>query len=222
MFAASQLQIGAYRRALVCCSQLASFAFFPPWANPAAMRRDQGHLRWILSDGAGAVALEVAEACDIGIRFHLESNGTTRPPGMWISVGTAYPDLRHAFASGAHHITQPPLAAIKRGIRLASEGLGRMLRAAELPGTAVDHFIPSVSSGQIERHLQRSFTKHGIRADAWRTNFRRTGYVGSVATLIMLDELARERRLAPGDTICTVAEESSKWMFAGMLFRWNP
>ena len=25
-----------------------------------------------------------------------------------------------------------------------------------------------------------------------------------------------------GDTVCTVAEESSKWMFAGAVFRWNP
>jgi hypothetical protein len=38
----------------------------------------------------------------------------------------------------------------------------------------------------------------------------------------MLDELARDGTLRPGDVICTVAEESSKWMFAGSIFRWNP
>jgi len=38
----------------------------------------------------------------------------------------------------------------------------------------------------------------------------------------VLDELARSGRLRPGDVICTLAEESSKWMFAGSVMRWNP
>jgi 3-oxoacyl-[acyl-carrier-protein] synthase III len=74
----------------------------------------------------------------------------------------------------------------------------------------------------VERMLKSRFANFGIRPEAWRTNYTRVGYVGSVAVPIMLDELARDGRLQPGDVICTVAEESSKWMFAGSIFRWNP
>jgi hypothetical protein len=54
-------------------------------------------------------------------------------------------------------------------------------------------------------------------------NFTRVGYVvGTVAVPLILDELACARTLRAGDTVCSVAEESSKWMFAGTAFRWNP
>jgi 3-oxoacyl-[acyl-carrier-protein] synthase-3 len=221
MIAASQLKLGVHRRALVCSAQLSSFAFLPPWANPEAMTAEQGHLRWILSDGAGAIALERAEP-DIGLRVHLESRGVGRDAGMSIAIGTADPDLLGAHARGRQHVTQPPLTAIKHGMRFAREGLARMLRAFELPGSAIDHFIPSVSSVRIARRMQRVFSELGVRPESWRTNFTRVGYVGSVAVPIMLDEMVRSRRLKPGDVVCTVAEESSKWMFAGAVFRWNP
>jgi 3-oxoacyl-[acyl-carrier-protein] synthase-3 len=97
-----------------------------------------------------------------------------------------------------------------------------MLKALELPGNSVDHFIPSVSSMQVARRMTAVTDQLGIRSDAWRLNFTRVGYVGSVAVPLMLDELARSGKLHAGDTVCTVAEESSKWMFAGAAFRWNP
>jgi len=37
-------------------------------------------------------------------------------PGMYVRVGAAYPDLTAAFASGAHHVTQPPLQALKDSV----------------------------------------------------------------------------------------------------------
>ena len=219
--AASQLQLGTYRRALICSSQFATFTLNPPWTNPARMTPNQAHLRWVLSDGAAAIALE-AGGPDIGLRIHLESVGVGKRPGMSLALGAAYPDIAASFASGTHHVTQDARYVLKEGIQLATEGLARMLRAFELPGESIDHFIPSVSSVQIERRLQSKFAELGIRPDAWRTNFTRVGYVGSVAVPIMLDELYSQGRLRPGEIVCTVAEESSKWMFAGTIFRWNP
>ncbi len=221
MVAASQLRLGVYRRALVCSSQYASFGFLPPWTNPGAMSANQGHLRWILSDGAAAIALECAEP-DIDLRICLESTGTGKKPGMSMAIGAANPDVLGAFARGEHHGEQDARYALKLGIPLVVDGLERMLRTLEIPGTAIDHFIPSVSSVQVAERLQPVAEGLGIRRDAWRLNFTRVGYVGSVAVPIMLDEMARGGRLRPGDLVCTVAEESSKWMFAGTVFRWNP
>ncbi len=219
MVAADQIQIGRVERALVCSAQFASFGFVPPWSNPAARNAQQGHLRWILSDGAGAIALEQSDR-DMSLRVHLESRGTGLPSGMSVRLGAAHPDLGEVILSGAHHVTQPPLFALNHGMRLAKDGLARMLRATELPGNAIDHFIPSISSLQVARKMEKTFGTLGVRPDAWRMNFTRTGYVGSVAVPIMLDELARADALHSGDVVCTVAEESSKWMFAGTVLRW--
>lgn len=221
MLAASQIQIGRATRALVCSSQFASFGFLPPWARPEKMSPDQGHLRWILSDGAAALAIERGEP-DIDLRFHLESRGPGIKPGMVVQLGAAYPDIIGGSASGNQHVTQPPLHALKHGMRLATGGLERMLRAFELPGHKIDHFVPSVSSMQVAGRLKKAFETLGVRPEAWRLNFTRVGYAGSVAVPIMIDEMARSGQLKPGDVVCTVAEESSNWMFAGSVFKWNP
>jgi 3-oxoacyl-[acyl-carrier-protein] synthase III len=97
-----------------------------------------------------------------------------------------------------------------------------MLKKFGLAGQTIDHFIPSISSVQVEKKMKRVFEKNGIRPEAWRLNFTRVGYAGSVAVPIMLDAMARSGQLLPGDIVCTVAEESSKWMFAGAIFTWNP
>lgn len=124
--------------------------------------------------------------------------------------------------TGSHHASQDPRYALKEGIPLVLDGLARMLRTLELPGEAIDHFIPSVSSMQVVRRLQPEAERLGIRPEAWRLNFTRIGYVGSVAVPLMLDEMNRAGVLRPGDVVCAVAEESSKWMFAGFVFAWNP
>jgi 3-oxoacyl-[acyl-carrier-protein] synthase-3 len=220
MIASDQIKLGRARRVLVCNSQFASFGFVPPWMNPEAMSAQQGHLRWVLSDAAAALALEAGNE-DIDLRVHLESNGIDTPPGMEISFGAAMPDFPNAFKTGRHHVRQPPLLALKNGIRLAAAGLDRMLRAFEIPGNAIDHFIPSISSRQVEKKMQDVFGQSGVRPEAWRVNYTRVGYVGSVAVPLMLDEMFRNHQLKDGDLVCTVAEESSKWMFAGSVFRWR-
>jgi 3-oxoacyl-[acyl-carrier-protein] synthase-3 len=220
-FAAGQVRLGLARRALVCNAQYVSFMFFEPWANPAAMTPSQAHLRWHLSDGAGAIALEAGEP-SIDPRFLLTSTGTDLPSGMSIPLGASAPDLIAMHGDGRQHATQPRLRALKYGIRKATAGIERMLREIELPPDRVDHFIPSVSSVQVARVMKSRLAGIGLREETWRTNFESVGYVGSVAVPIMLDELARRRALAPGDIICTAAEESSQWMFAGSVLRWNP
>jgi 3-oxoacyl-[acyl-carrier-protein] synthase-3 len=220
MIGSDQIKLGRARRVLVCNSQFASFGFVPPWMNPNAMSAQQGHLRWVLSDGAAALALEAGDE-DIDLRVHLESKGTGIPAGMEIAFGAALPDFSNAFETGRHHVRQPPLLALKNGIRLAAAGLDRMLQAFEVPGAAIDHFIPSISSRQVERKMKDVFGRSGVRPEAWRLNYTRVGYVGSVAVPIMLDEMVRAGQLKDGDLVCTVAEESSKWMFAGSVFRWR-
>jgi 3-oxoacyl-[acyl-carrier-protein] synthase III len=74
---------------------------------------------------------------------------------------------------------------------------------------------------QVVRKLQPLLARRcGLRPEVWRMNFTRVGYLGGVTLPFTLGELAREGTLRPDDLICSFAEESSKWMCAGMLFRW--
>jgi 3-oxoacyl-[acyl-carrier-protein] synthase-3 len=222
MVAASQLQLGNCERALVCSSQSVAFLGMPPWTNPARMTADQGHLRWVLSDGAAALALERGWP-DIELRTRVQSTGPGKRSGMSLPLGASTPDLAAALARGEQHVTQEVRYVLKEGVRSTIDGLARMFDELALDPAGIDHFIPSVSSMQLVRRLRPLFAERlGIPEDAWRLNFTRVGYVGSVAVPIVLDELVRAGTLRPGDRVVTVAEESSKWMFAGATFRWNP
>jgi 3-oxoacyl-[acyl-carrier-protein] synthase-3 len=186
------------------------------------MTADQGHLRWVLSDGAAALALERGWP-DIELRTRVQSTGPGKRSGMSLPLGASTPDLAAALARGEQHVTQEVRYVLKEGVRSTIDGLARMFDELALDPAGIDHFIPSVSSMQLVRRLRPLFAERlGIPEDAWRLNFTRVGYVGSVAVPIVLDELVRAGTLRPGDRVVTVAEESSKWMFAGATFRWNP
>jgi 3-oxoacyl-[acyl-carrier-protein] synthase-3 len=220
LFAAGQLQLGYCRRALLCSSQYSSFLGRPPWSNPERMIASQGALRWIVSDGAGALALERGEP-DIGLRVWLESTGCGKRSGMSLAFGAAAPDFLGAYAGGDQHVTQESRYVLREGFVLAVTGFERMLRDLEIAGESIDHFIPSVSSMQVVRRLQPLLAeRHGLRPDAWRLSLTRLGYLGGVTFLAVLDEMARAGTLRPGDLVCSVAEESSKWMCAGFVLRW--
>jgi 3-oxoacyl-[acyl-carrier-protein] synthase-3 len=222
-FAASHLRLGLYRRALVCCSHYVSFLGFPPWSNPKSMGADHGLLRWIVSDGGGALALECGQP-DIELRIWLESANTRKRPGMSLSLGAAEPDLLRNFELGKQHATQKGRTALREGFLLAFDGFERFIEECALEPASIEHFVPAaIPSMHVVGKLRRLFAERfGVRPDAWRVNLDRLGYVGGVGFLITVDELARTGQLRPGAIVCSAVEESSKWMCAGAVFRWNP
>ena len=222
LFAANGLCVGQYRRALVCSSQYASFLGWPPWMNPERMGEHQGHLRWTLSDGAAALAIERGEP-DINLRVWLESSGCGRPSGMTLALGAARPDFLGTIERGDHHVTKNARSVLREVIPLVVDGLDRMLRTLEIPGDSIDHFIPAVTSLPIARKLQTMFHERcGVRPECWRMNMARVGYLGGVTCPFVLNEMVQAGSLSPGQLVCSVAEESSKWISAGAVFHWNP
>jgi 3-oxoacyl-[acyl-carrier-protein] synthase-3 len=222
-FALSQLQVGTYERALVCSVQFSSFVVRPPWTNPDRMALNHGALRWIVADGAGALALERG-APDLELAVWLESSGSGERSGMSLALGAAYPDLRGSFDGGDHHILQDDIFALRVGMPRALAGIDRMFRNLAIDPRSINHFLPAVSSMRLAEVMRLTLAERcGIRPESWRLNLTRVGYLGGVGFLVSLDELARAGELRPGDLVCACAEESSKWMSAGAVLRWgNP
>jgi len=219
--AADAIRLGRVRRALVCCSQYGSVLARPPWTNPERMAPHHGALLWIVSDGAAAVALEASDnGCDLEV--WTQASGLGLKPGMSLALGSAYPDLVGGFERGDHHIRQDDRYVLRQGVTTAVEGLGRALEALHIDGRSIDHFMPTVSSLQVERTLKTLFAQHhGVPAASWRTSFTRVGYVGGVGFLLVLDELARTGVLEAGERVVGFAMESSKWISAAATLRWE-
>jgi 3-oxoacyl-[acyl-carrier-protein] synthase-3 len=221
LFAANSLRLGQYRRVLLCSSQYTSFLGRPPWSNPERMAANQGALLWIVSDGAGALALEHSEA-DTDLHVWLEATGCGKRSGMSLAFGAAHPDFLGTFERGAQHVVQDNRYVLREGFVLAVAAFERMLTTLGTRADAIDHFIPAVSSMQVVRKLQPLFARRfGLRPEAWRMNFTRRGYLGGVGFISVLDDMAQTGSLNAGDLVCSFAEESSKWMCAGFVLRWN-
>ena len=142
---------------------------------------------------------------------------------MSLALGATYPDLVGAFGCGDHHVMQDDRFVLRVGVPRAIAGVDRMLRELSIAPESIDHFLPAVSSMQLALGLQRLIGQRcGVRPESWRMNLTRVGYLGGVGFMVVLDEMARGGRLRAGDLVCSFAEESSKWMSAGMVLRWNP
>jgi len=233
--ALDMLRQGRYRKALVTYSQLSSVFLRSEFYNPSTV--DLGHLtlRWMLSDGAGALVL----ARDDGTRArpemvdaYVESVGGELEPGMISELGAqAGFALAHVSPSillavhekGRHHLWQDVAKVAAMGAEMALNGLRHMLEEYGVAADQVTAFILPFPGRHFisDKHREMFFQILGPVAEA-KVPFlvSQFGYCGGAASLVQFDWMARNARFQPGDLIAAYVEESSKWMSGGFLARW--
>lgn len=226
------LRIGRYRRAVVAYTQLSSVFLRSEFYTPGRVGLENLALRWIMSDGAGALVLERdgdgIELLDV----HVESIGGLEPAGMvgFSHGGFAHdtpldgaPFLQSLSMSGAQHVAQD----ISRVSRLAPghlvEGLANMLDAGGRKGDGVAEFLLGIPGRHFVSEKIRDYFIKTVDTDpegrldfTWVDDF---GYCGGATMLVQFDRLMRSGRLKSGDVIAAYLEESSKWMSGGFLAR---
>jgi 3-oxoacyl-[acyl-carrier-protein] synthase III len=197
------IRVGRCRTALVAYSQLSSIFLRSAWLNQTAMTRSQALMRWILSDGAGALVLRGVDDPEAPghelIEAHTNSLGGMLPPAMTCGLG----------------------ARAMRQHQVATRLEDLLLEFAEAVGIKppdIDHYILSIPTVKLYEDAR-------ARIDylPWeRCPFRcaESGYCGGAAILVHLDEMARSGELKAGQLALCYSVESSKWMGGGFLVRW--
>lgn len=187
---------------------------------------EKDFLRWMLSDGAGAVLLE------------REPRGPQPLRVEWIDLSSAAHELPACMVAGAEKnaddtlrgwMSIPPaererrsVFAIKQDVRLLNDHIGpatlrEPLRAViarrGLKTDDVDWFLPHMSShyfvGTIERHLAEVGLP--IPRERWFSNLATRGNTGAASPYIMLDELLRSGRVRAGQTLLMFVPESGRF-----------
>jgi 3-oxoacyl-[acyl-carrier-protein] synthase-3 len=193
---------------------------------------DKDFLRWMLSDGAGAVLLESAPRDTLSLRVD------------WIELSSAAHELPTCMYSGAEKNEDGSLSgwqqfstqdwatrsvfAVKQDVRLLNEHVVRStltqpLRALidkrGLRQRRIDWFLPHMSSNYFAGPIEQSLVELGldIPRERWFTNLTEKGNTGSASPFIMLDELFRSGRLQRGDTLLLFAPESGRFS-SGFVF----
>jgi 3-oxoacyl-[acyl-carrier-protein] synthase III len=226
--AVSKIRLGDHARAAVVGSELASRSLRERRYESSRAGMDAHFLRWMLSDGAGAVIVEfqphpdkpslrvdwvrhvsLAHAHDVCMRAGMSG---TDP-----SVGRTWQDVPVAEADAAGRFLLRQDVSVLDD--LAAEGIAQFEQLVDtglVDVTHLDHVVCHYST-----HAFRDVAFEALRrriptldTDRWFSNLATRGNTGSASIFIALEEAWRTGRFAPGETVLLAVPESGRFSFA--------
>jgi 3-oxoacyl-[acyl-carrier-protein] synthase-3 len=193
---------------------------------------EKDFLRWMLSDGAGAMLLQDMP----------NSEGISLKIG-WIEIFSFANELEACMYAGAKKVggklkgyrefsqkewLEESLFSIKQDVKLLNEKivtttvertLQKALEKRELVADEVDWFLPHYSSEYFRDEVYESMKSAGfeIPMEKWFTNLTKCGNTGSASIYIMIEELFNSNRLSVGEKILCYIPESGRFSSSFML-----
>jgi len=196
---------------------------------------DRDFLRWMLSDGAGAMLLGPDRVSKNGVALRLDwiemiSYAHEQPACMYAGA-EKLPDGRlrgwREYASTLDAASKC-VFTVKQDVRQLNEqvpkycverALPEVLRRRPLKPDDIRWFLPHYSSEYFRDILHQSLKRVGfdIPQERWFTNLASVGNVGSASSYLMLEELVRRHAVEPGDRILMFVPESGRFSAAYAL-----
>jgi len=190
---------------------------------------EKDFLRWMLSDGAGALLLENKKN-ENGLSLKID----------WIEITSFANELEPCMYSGSIKNDDASLTgwndvavrdwgsysifAIKQDTRLLSDHI--VLKGAEflkkiatkrsLAFNEINYFLPHMSSEFFRKHIISANEANNIDLpeERWFTNLTSVGNVGAASPFLMLEELFASGRLKKGEKILMMIPESARFSYA--------
>ena len=190
---------------------------------------EKDFLRWMLSDGAGAVLLERnpnPQGLSLRIDWIDIFSFAGEIPTCMYAGGQKGSD--HEFIGWKNFHPEEWLSqsifAIKQDVKLlarhivktGTKKLAESLRKRNINSQDIDYLLPHISSEYFRKPLAREMKAQGIDIpqERWFTNLSSVGNIGSAAVYVMLEELFHSGKLAPGMRILALVPESSRFTYA--------
>ncbi|GAB2991751.1 beta-ketoacyl-ACP synthase III [Psychrosphaera aestuarii] len=228
----TSIKAGCNNNALVIASELSSRLF--KHTRYEALEQQEvdfnaEFLRWMLSDGAGALMLEDTPATS-GTSLRIDwvksySHADVYPTCM--SVGTPkqaggktwqdYPTYGDAEKDGALLLRQD-VRLLDNIINVGVQGYLKVLDEQQLSANSIDHVLCHYSSKYFKSKIFELLNMANcmIPEDRWYTNLYERGNTGCASIFIMLDEFLKTQTYKAGDTIFCMVPESGRFNCAYM------
>jgi 3-oxoacyl-[acyl-carrier-protein] synthase III len=186
---------------------------------------DAEFLRWMLSDGAGAVLLQNKPA-PRGLSLRVDwmrsfSHADAFPVCM--SVGHSgkqgetkrwqdYETYADAEKDGAILIRQD-VRLLENIVKLGVDGFLRLIEENIVDANHIDHFLCHYSSHYFRGKIVELLTQGGamIPEERWYTNLYKRGNTGCASLFIMIDEFLKTQDVKSGDRIFCHVPESGRF-----------
>ncbi len=232
----SYLQILAdpARQAISCAGEFPSRLFkssrFENQKN-SRLSFDTEFLRWMLSDGAGAMWLS-NQPNDNGLTLEIEwidikSYSGSYPLCMYAGKNPSnhqtwldYPSFETAAFDGAINLKQD-VRQLDNMVKLGVDVFFELIDNGKINPKAIDwlvcHYSSEFFKGQIKDLLQKGGLE--IPEEKWFSNLTTKGNTGSASIYIMLEELLYSGKLKSGDQIICMVPESGRFSTAFMSLK---
>jgi 3-oxoacyl-[acyl-carrier-protein] synthase III len=195
---------------------------------------DSSFLRYMLSDGAGAVfltskpvvnrqALRVEWIEEVSFAGEYDTcmyAGTTKNEDGSMTGWREYPSQMDAVRDGVFLMKQDvKLLNSTGGVVSVEKTLPLILKKHDLSASKVDWLLPHYSSNYFRQVYYDHLKEFGfeIPFEKWFTNLSYKGNTGSASVYIMLEELFHSGRLTKGDRILCFVPESARFSVCYML-----
>lgn len=205
--AASLIQTGGYRRALVIGTD--AFSRFIDW-------EDRGTCI-LFGDGAGAA---VMSPCDPGfgvLDSFLAADGSGFSQLYVPAGGSALPATPETVAQRQHFVKMSGSEVFKFAVRAIPEACEKLLEQSGYSMQDVAYVIPHQANQRI---IEAARTRLGVPAEKMPGNLERYGNTSTASIPLVLDELWEEGRLHYGDLIIVVGFGAGLTWGANLI-RWN-
>jgi len=194
-------------------------------ANPEIVF-EKDFLRWMLSDGAGALLIEPAPRPGLNLRVEwidIFSYAHALPACMYYGAQKQTDGrLRGWLSYTPHERESKSVFTLNQDVRLLNEAvveytlvkpLGHVIGRRSLSAQDVDWFLPHMSSEYFRDPVADGLSRAGlpIPQERWFTNLDRVGNVGSASIYIMLDELLKSGKLKEGKRLLCFVPESGRF-----------
>ena len=233
--AAQGIELGAHRSALAVASEMPSRLFKRSRfaARGYETDFDSHFLRWMLSDGAGALLLSdgtPALAGKPGLRLKLKwvhQRAFSGDYPVCMQLGLTEDRARghldfgswaEAEAAGALSLRQD-IRLLPHLFDIGIHEYAGLVRDGWVDPKRVDHFLCHYSSEKFIPVVEDLMAKAdlAIPRERWWSNLAWRGNTGAASILVMLAEFLHTKTLKPGEQIFCYVPESGRFMAAYML-----
>ncbi|VAW90105.1 3-oxoacyl-[acyl-carrier-protein] synthase III [hydrothermal vent metagenome] len=193
---------------------------------------EKDFLRWMLSDGAGAVLMQAKPANDdVSLRVEwidILSYANEMEPCMYAGAEKIDGQLKGWSLYSYEDRARQSIMATKQDVKLLNNNvihytvekpLATISQNRQLNASDIDWFLPHYSSGYFKEKVYNGLKKIGfeIPYDKWFTNLYEKGNTGAASIYIMLAELLDSGQLKSGEKILCYIPESGRFSTCFML-----
>lgn len=184
-------------------------------------------LRWMLSDGAGAMLLENEPKGKLplkiewmeGFSYAHEIDTCMYAGGDKLENGSLKPwseyDTTEWGKESVFSIKQDTKLLGNNILAKGVDSLKRAISKNNLKPEDITHYLPHISSNFFKKSLNEEMKNQGIEIpfEKWFLNLHKVGNIGSASIYVALEELVTSGKLKKGDTILLSVPESARFSY---------